>query len=432
MPADGNAATLPDAASRADRQPAVAFLLCRDHAVICHDVLNAARTWARHGRAADVLALWSDAWPQPGLIGEGVRLIAPRTFGGFLRRLATRGLGVAGGGSTSASVANRRARAVSAAAALLHLLQKMEFVVRHSVRLLFGSYRLAIACDTPGLIVARAVKALRGIPYIYHSRELALSWDLKTPGSRLAKRLERACHRAAAFTVIQDERRAGLLARDNGVSTAAFTLVPNAPLGLWSGAPSTFLARTLNLPPQTPIVLYAGSIVSQTMALEIVESVSGWPAAAVLVIHGTPARSLEPRLRAAAARFPGRVFFSPVIVPPDRVDELFASAAVGLALYRPDDDNLRYVGYAAGKMFNLMKVGVPTIANDLPGLRELLETRRCGLVVANPAEIGQAVGRLLADRGGFRAACLATFPSFEFERNYCAVLKRAAALRGVV
>lgn len=417
-------------ASDPGNRPVVAFLLCRDHAAICHDVLNAARVWAHHGHAADVLALWSDVWPQPARIDAGVRLIASRTLGGFLRTRATQNCrhDSGDGDGVTASVPTRRARVATAGAALLHLLQKTEFVLRHTARLLFGGYRLAVACDTPGLIAARVAKALRGIPYVYHSRELALSWELKTRGARLAKRLERACHRAAAFAVIQDERRAGLLAGDNGVPLEGFTIVPNAPLGLWTGGRSAFLASVLNLAPETPIVLYAGSIVPETMALEIVESVVAWPPGAVLVVHGSPARSCLPGLRAAAARFPGRVVFSSVIVPPERVDELFASAAVGLALYRPVDENLRCVGHAAGKIFNLMKVGVPTIANDLPGLRELLEGQRCGLVVAGTAAIGQAVGRLLADREGFRAACLAAFPPFEFERNYRAVVRRAAAL----
>ncbi len=413
-------------------RPDVAILLCRDHAVICHDVLNAARVWARQGHAADVLALWSDAWPQPNQIDRGVRLIAPRTLGGLLRALAVRCDGAATGaaatGKAPAPSAPSRSRLARAGAAFLHLLQKTEFVLRHTARLLFGGYRIAVACDTPGLIAVRVAKALRGIPYLYHSRELVLSWDLKSRGARAAKRIERACHRAAAFAVIQDERRAGLLALDNGVPLEAFTLVPNAPLGLWTGAASTFLARELGLPPHTPIVLHAGSIVPEHMVLEIIESVGSWPAGPVLVIHGTPAYSYGPQLREAAARFPGRVVFSSAIVPPERVDELFASAAVGLALYRPDGDNFRCVGLAAGKIFNLMKVGVPTIANDLPGLRELLEGRGCGLVVAGPAGIGLAVGRLLADREGFRAACLAAFPPFEFEQNYRAVVRRAVAL----
>jgi glycosyltransferase involved in cell wall biosynthesis len=166
----------------------------------------------------------------------------------------------------------------------------------------------------------------------------------------------------------------------------------------------------------------------ETMVLEIIESVAGWPPGPVLVVHGSPGRGYRLLLEAAAARFPGRVVFSSAIVPPERVDELFASAAVGLALYRPDDDNLRCVGHAAGKIFNLMKVGVPAIANDLPGLRELLEGNGCGLVVDGPEGIGRALGRLLARRAQSSAACRAAFPRFEFERNYREVVRRTAPL----
>ena len=111
------------------------------------------------------------------------------------------------------------------------------------------------------------------------------------------------------------------------------------------------------------------------------------------------------------------------------MDPLFASAAVGLAFYRPVDDNFRYVGHAAGKIFNLMKVGVPVVSNDLPGLRDLLDGNGCGRVVADPGRIGGVLREILADPGPWRARCRQIFPRFEFSRNYAEVIRRVEAAR---
>jgi glycosyltransferase involved in cell wall biosynthesis len=308
-------------------------------------------------------------------------------------------------------------------------LQKTEFFLRHTLRLLSGSYGCIVACDTVSLLVARTVNLVRGTPYLYHSRELVLSWDLSSPGARAAKWVERRCHRRALFTVIQDRTRAALLGRDNGVPAESFLIVPNAPLGDWPGAASRYLHDRLGIPGDAAIVLHAGGVTPETMVLEIVESLAAWPPGPVLVVHGAAETTYLPVLQAAAARFPGRVFFSTLLVPPEEVDPLFASAAVGLAFYRPVDDNCRYVGHAAGKIFNLMKVGIPVVSNDLPGLRELLDGNGCGRVVTDPGCIGSVLREILADPGPWRASSRETFPRFEFSRNYAEVIRRVEAAR---
>ena len=417
---------------------AIAVLLFKDNAGTCPDVLNTVRCWAAHGRRVDLLVFDTGLYPLPSFREARARLVAVRTIYGRLLPLVRRlrgddnAVGTASGAppSGTAPVAARPGplrRLFALGVGAIRALQTLEFFVAHTLRLLRGGYALAIACDLPSLLAARAARALRGTPFVYHSRELALSWDQRSPGARIAKHAERLCHRAAMLTVVQDTRRAELLARDNRVPQLSFLLVPNSPIGTGEGATSDFLGSRLGLPATTPIVLHAGSVLPETMVLEIIESIAGWPAEAALVVHGVAETGYRPVLDAAAARHPGRVYFSSSLVAAADVDRLFASAAVGLALYRPIDDNFRFVGCAAGKIFNLMKVGIPIVTNDLPGMRELIEESGCGRVVRNPAELGAAIADLLARRAPCRARCAETFPRYEFSRNYRAVIDRAEA-----
>jgi glycosyltransferase involved in cell wall biosynthesis len=417
----------------------VGFLIYKDHVIMCGDVINSARCWARRGYDADVFSIDTGRFPPPALGDEGVRFPMTRTLYTRLFNLGQRLKGspreeprreARGEGDLPSSL-SLRGLFVRAGAALLGLLQPFEFIVAATVRLLSGRYDLVIACDTPSLVAARIAHLLKGIPFVFHSRELLLSWDLRTIGERLEKFVERRCHRRAAFTVIQDSPRAGLLARDNTLSPERFLIVPNAPLGMYRQGPAPSLAERLGLAPGTAAVLYAGTVDETTMILEVVKSVSRWPEATVLVIHGNIETTYRPLLEEAAAAVPGRVVFSPGTIQTDELDRFFAGAAAGLAFYRPINDNFRYVGRAAGKIFNYMKVGCPAICNNLPGLRELLDDQGCGRTVADPSMIGEALEEILGDHENYRRHCIETFGRYEFSVAYGTAIDRMeSVIRG--
>ena len=415
--------------------PAVAVLLYKDSSIYCADALNTVRMWAERGYRADLLAFDNGLYALPEFSSDRARVVAVRTLYGRLLPLVRKlrgggrrhGAAGASAGGAARPPLGRRAFALGVAA--MRSLQKLEFYLSHTFRLLRRRYSLAIACDLPSLLVARTARALRGTPYLYHSRELALSWDERSAGARIAKILERRCHRSALLTIAQDERRAELLARDNRVPRDSFLLVPNAPIGTWAGG-TAVAGAGFSTPAGKPVVLYAGGVTPETMVLEIVQSMAAWPAEAVLVIHGAGGEDYMQALRAAAAPHAGRVVFSTAPLPVEEVDRVYALADVGLAFYRPINDNFRFVGCASGKIFNLMKVGVPVVANDLPGMRALLDETGCGRVVADPAGIGDAIADLLGRRELCRARCAATFPRYEFARTSRDVISRTeAALR---
>ncbi|GAB4333901.1 MAG: glycosyltransferase [Calditrichia bacterium] len=84
------------------------------------------------------------------------------------------------------------------------------------------------------------------------------------------------------------------------------------------------------------------------------------------------------------------------------VDELLGfseKARIGVVLFEPD--SLNYLYASPNKFFEYVIAGTPVIASDLPTFRDFLRQYEVGLLVnpSDPAQIGDAILRLLDDRG---------------------------------
>jgi glycosyltransferase involved in cell wall biosynthesis len=81
--------------------------------------------------------------------------------------------------------------------------------------------------------------------------------------------------------------------------------------------------------------------------------------------------------------------------------KLIASADVGLALYRHSDDNMYFLGLSSGKLAEYLRAGVPVVVSDFPGMRELVQRTRCGLVVTSMDALRAAIAAILDDQEGY-------------------------------
>lgn len=411
----------------------IVLLMCRDEAVRCPDVLDSTRLWAARGYAVELIVQRSSKFPVPAFREPGVRVTADRTIRDRLRvpvaavrRIIARPSAPATGAAPTGAVAGAAPRSSAPPGSglgrwltpFMEWLERLEFVATSAVRLILRPPRFAVAFDIEALVAAAVAHRLRRVPYAYFSRELHLSWDEVGWPAKALKRLERWAHGGARWTILQDAARAALLARDNRVEASRILILPNAPCGPVPRDERHDLRDKLAIEPGVSIVLYAGGMTSVMMAAELAESVASWPREALLVLHGVASEPYATELRRVVDRHPGRIVWSTSLVPPDELEGVYGSAAVGLAFYRPIDDNHRYVGHAAGKLFQYLKMGVPVIANDLPGMRELLEDRGCGRVVGHPGEIGDAIASLLPATAALRERCRAVFEEFEFERCF--------------
>jgi glycosyltransferase involved in cell wall biosynthesis len=286
-------------------------------------------------------------------------------------------------------------------------------------------YACAVGFDQGGVIAAGALAAWTRCPYIYHSLEMALAEDVHGIRDKLMRAIETTCVRGATLVLAQDAERAALISGDRRVPAHRTMIAPNTPLGDFSGERSGYLRGKFGIPASTRIVLLSGSLIPEHLAREVIDSVGAWPEGFVLAVHGwAPVPEYKAEVLTAAARWPGRVFLSFDFLPMDRVDDLYSSADVGLAVYQPKDRNYEYIGAAAGKVFGFMRVGTPVIASDLPGLREIVVATGSGAVVQDVAGIPKRLLQINQSYEVHSRAAKSAFSRYEFSRHYARVIAR--------
>ncbi|HET9682289.1 MAG TPA: glycosyltransferase family 4 protein [Candidatus Limnocylindrales bacterium] len=275
------------------------------------------------------------------------------------------------------------------------------------------------AHDLEALPAAAAAAARDGGAVVYDKHEV-FSGDrvlLATGGwlRRRVLRLERrlAGQADAIVTVNQplaDELRAAL-----GLSaTAVPVVVRNCPPRY--DPPATGpdrLRAAAGLAPGTPVALYHGGF-SRGRGLEQLAAAIREPGLeavhAVYLGYGP----LEPELRAWAAD-PGAGGRLHVLaaVPPDDLLDWIATADVAVMAIQPDTLNHRLS--TPNKLFEAIAAGVPVVASDFPGLREVVADPAgpLGVLVdpTSPAAIGAGIREILdappPERARIRARCLA-------------------------
>lgn len=286
-------------------------------------------------------------------------------------------------------------------------------------------YRFAIGFDPHGVIVAWVQHLVFGTPYAYHSLEILCLTSRSGWKRRALKMLERRAARRALVCLTQDAQRAAILADDLKLSRERMDIVVNAPLGPALPQRRDYLHRKLGIDPSKTLVLAVGSLMREHWIDKILASVDDWPDDCVLVLHGwIPHADFAVQVQAEADKRPGRVFVSTELLPDSQKYLIPQSAAIGLVCYEPLDDNLKYAAGSSGKLYDFMRVGVPVIANDIPGMRELVEGNSCGVVVQSAAHIGQAIRRLRAGYQTYSRSAVSAYENYRFEVGYAAVLAR--------
>ena len=285
-------------------------------------------------------------------------------------------------------------------------------------------YDFVIGFDQRGLMSAAIFGIINKVPYIYHSLEIVSINDKKSLLFRIYKYIEIIINKFALLTITQDDIRAELLCKKNKLSRDKIHVVYNSSIGEIVKEKHTWLKDKLNIPKDKTIVLCVGSLIEEHMVKDLVMSALNWPTPFVLVLHGWFSNSgLESEIRDISVSNPKRIYISDQLLPIDQKYKVFQSTDIGLAFYKPINNNFLYVGYAAGKIFEFMKCGVPIIVNDLPGMKELVEDNHCG-VVSSSNEIGNSLETVFNNYNYYSSNCFKTFPQYDFAKKYNKVLDK--------
>jgi glycosyltransferase involved in cell wall biosynthesis len=297
--------------------------------------------------------------------------------------------------------------------------------VEQALKLMAGKrYRCLIGVEKGGLIWAGLIAYRLGIPLVYFNLELYIDqgdyWRAIMPrdADHLAFRCllqgERLHHRRAAATIIQDPDRARVLFHHNGLdmSRAAIFYVPVSTLGEPYKQRSSYLHDALAIPREQKIILYFGNIWKRRYALELATVAQRFPDDWTLVMHGEGEDSTLRAITEIDRR--QKVLLSQALISAERIQELIASADVGLLFYSGETDNERLTAFASEKMALYMQCGIPFVGFDYPGFRRLTKEEQCGMVIEDLGQLPEAIGAILPQPDTFRRGAHRAF-----EKYYC-------------
>lgn len=251
---------------------------------------------------------------------------------------------------------------------------------------------LVVSSDLPGLVGASRAARKLNRPHAHDCHELYLE---STALSRLDKFLfhpfERMYMRradvvfAVNHSIAAEYRRRYGLKRMRVVRNCAQLPGHIEPVELW---------RVAHLPRQSTILLYQGGFAPGRGLEVLIDGVSELPENVALVMLGFGAME-EELWQLAAKRGIGDRFRIVPAVPPEQLLSYTAGAAVGIIPYQPVSRNNYFS--LPNKVFEYTAVGVPIIASDLPELRKVAVSSRCGVVYDpyDPASFTAAAANLL-------------------------------------
>jgi glycosyltransferase involved in cell wall biosynthesis len=309
-----------------------------------------------------------------------------------------------------------------------------EIVSQALERMAGKHYRCLIGIEKEGLIWAGQISKKLQVPLIYYSTELytddykrvmgGWSWDFER--LRLA---ERRYHRRACATIIQDPERARVLFQDNGLSMskASVYYVPVSLMGGPYQKRSWFLHEALGIPKARKVILHFGAIWEGRYVVELTQVAQTLPDDWIVVMHGWVVGSAVEKIKTLDRR--NRVILSLKMVPSDRIREIVASADIGLALYSRLTENERLTAFSSEKMALYMQCGIPFIAFDYPGYRDLATKDCCGVVIRSLEELPEAAYKILVSHEEFRRHAYQAFcKHYDFARNFGQVIEGVGRL----
>jgi glycosyltransferase involved in cell wall biosynthesis len=178
----------------------------------------------------------------------------------------------------------------------------------------------------------------------------------------------------------------------------------------------------LGIPANRKIILYFGHVWERRYVLELTQAAQSFPEDWLLVMHGPTADCTAQRIRQLDQR--NRVMLSQKMVPSELVQEVIASADVGLLFYSGESHNERLTAFASEKIALYMQCGVPFIAFDYPGFRRLAEEEHCGRVVRQFEELPEAIRSILKRWDEFSAGAHQAFAKhYSFADSFAKVVE---------
>lgn len=296
------------------------------------------------------------------------------------------------------------------------------------------TYTCFLGFNPRGLVLSSLAKKNRSIPVIYYSLELFdvdhPFYEAWRPAYRVLKSLERKYHQYTESTIIQDQERAKLLMQYNHISDFRTFFVPVGIIGAPIKTKSKFLHHFLGISSDKRIILQTGNITPRRKSLELARQACYLPDNWVMVLHGfmkdEVAQELE-YIRQNGSN--GKLYVSGNSVEFNQLNQLTASADIGLTFYCDDYLNDYLIGHSSENLARYLQCGLPVISIDHPSLKTVIEQYQSGICIKNIENLPEAVITIEQNYQKYRLNAFHCFEvEYEFERHFIPVVKYIDAL----
>jgi glycosyltransferase involved in cell wall biosynthesis len=256
-------------------------------------------------------------------------------------------------------------------------------------------------------------------------------WSLEIDTGKSPLILHRGIEKLFSFVVkfsnlivIQEKTRLNALSTKLGVSfhRQQICLIPHSPIGKKTTKNnSEFFQKKFNFSTEDVVILHAGWIHDAMCVDQLAACCVNWKHSYKLVLHEREFRSEnEPFIQHVIQLSEGKAHLSLQPVCFDRIDEVFSSARIGIIAY-----DKRYGGgrenahKASGKLGHYLKCGVPVIALDLPGYRDMFAKYKCGMVFQDFDEVEKCIDIIINNYDSYSSEALRCFQDeFEFSKYF--------------
>ena len=304
------------------------------------------------------------------------------------------------------------ASALLAAAFRLRLITKRNiitpFKVRESLKVLstLPPFDLVIAFDPVSLFLAAQLFRSELGRIVEYSLEISDELHIDFQASRAERsfrRFERRVLPKLRALMIQDRFRAAVLLRHVSGADAVRTIYFPVAMAGRGRKPAPGLRTS-----RSGTVMFFGGVWSATFLRELQAIAAGLREDQRLVVRGgrgtvTPGPVL-------GARFD----LSTEPIPFDQVNEVIATADIGLALYPHNEANSRISAFASEKVARYLQCGVPFIAFRSEDYAYLRAEIVCCELVDSYGEVPAAVNRIMDNYESYQQGAVAAF-----DRFYC-------------
>lgn len=277
-----------------------------------------------------------------------------------------------------------------------------------------------------GLISAYFYSFFRPIPIVNYQTELYIENKLDTKGAALFKAIERRAAQKSLITIEHDEQRSELLCADLHIDRSKVVIVPNAPFGPAVLASSHYLYDSLGIDHRYKLLLNPGSLSEFFDSSRAVQISQRLGAEWLCVIHSAQPRTLDdPYIeKLVSLNQCTKVQFSLDPIPYSEINDLLGSARIGLVLYSSQmGQNTASVGLASGKLSHFLKLGVPVIVSDLPGLADFVRQHQVGEVLTDD-DLPSLVDKIDRNIDDYRKRCVKCFDEhLAYEVSFAKVIE---------